>query len=153
MERRWIHENPAVWTADKARIVGRAPEGIFDARYAKAKEGDMVPGDWWRVEDDGRTVAFGWMDVVWGDAEILLATAPEERNKGIGSYVLELLADEAHKRGVNYLYNVIRPTHPDPEPVERFLKKRGFEPSEDGRLFRSIARASTIPGPPDPSER
>ena len=149
MQRRWIHENPAVWTADKARIVGRAREGIFDGRYAAAKEGDLVPGAWWRVEDDGRTVAFGWMDVVWGDAEILLATDPTERNKGIGSFVLEHLADEAHKRGLNYLYNVIRPTHPEPEAVSAFLIKRGFAPSEDGRLLRSIARAS-VPPPPGP---
>lgn len=148
MERRWIHENPAVWTADKARIVGRAQEGIFDGRYAAAAEGELVPGAWWRVEDDGRTVAFGWMDVVWGDAEILLATDPDRRNQGIGSYVLEHLADEAHKRGLNYLYNVIRPTHPEPEKVKAFLEKRGFSPSNDGRLLRSIARASVPPPAP-----
>lgn len=148
MERRWIAENPAVWTADKARIVGRAREGIFDPRYAALAEGALVPGAWWRVEDDGRAVAFGWMDVVWGDAEILLATAPEERGKGIGSYVLEHLADEAHKRGLNYLYNVIRPTHPEPERLKQFLMDHGFEPSEDGRLLRAIARASAPPPPP-----
>jgi len=148
MTRRWIHENPAVWTADKARIVGGAQEGIFDGRYAAATEGDLVPGAWWRVEDDGQTVAFGWMDVVWGDAEILLATDPDQRNKGIGSYVLEHLADEAHKRGLNYLYNVIRPTHPEPEKVSEFLVKRGFQPFADGRLLRSIARASTVPAAP-----
>ncbi len=145
MERRWIHESPAVWTADKARIVGRAREGIFDGRYAAAKEGEVVPGDWWRVEDDGRTVAYGWLDVVWGDAEILLATAPEEREKGIGSYVLEHLADEAHKRGLNYLYNVIRPTHPEPEKITAFLTKRGFVASNDGRLLRAASRPSTPP--------
>jgi N-acetylglutamate synthase-like GNAT family acetyltransferase len=145
MTRRWIHENPAVWTADKARIVGRAREGIFDGRYAAAKEGEMIPGEWWRVEDDGRTVAFGWMDVVWGDAEILLATDPDEREKGIGSYVLERLADEAHKQGLNYLYNVIRPTHPEPEKLTAFLTKRGFVASDDGRLLRAASRPSAPP--------
>ena len=141
MERRWIHESPAVWTADKARIVGRARQGIFDGQYATFEEGDLIPGEWWRVEEDGRTVGFGWLDVVWGDAEILLATDAPERGHGVGSYVLEHLAAEARERGLNYLYNVIRPTHPEPDALRAWLEKRGFEASEDGRLLRAASRA------------
>ena len=79
MALKWIHENPAIWDAGKARIVGRAPKGVFDSRYAKSNVGDLVPGEWWRVEDEGRTIGYGWIDVNWGDAEILLCTEPEAR--------------------------------------------------------------------------
>ncbi|MCA9608505.1 MAG: hypothetical protein KC619_23030, partial [Myxococcales bacterium] len=65
----WIRERNAVWNADKARIVGRAPTGIFDTRYGSLAEGQLVPGEWWHVEEGGRTVAYGWLDVNWGDAE------------------------------------------------------------------------------------
>jgi ribosomal protein S18 acetylase RimI-like enzyme len=138
MTLRWIYESPAVWDADKARIVGAAPEGVFDTRYAQAKVGDLVPGEWWRVEDGEATVGYGWLDVNWGDAEILLATAPEAQQRGVGSFVLSHLEQEARARGLNYLYNVVRPTHPDADRVTAWLKKRRFEPSADGRLLRGV---------------
>ena len=71
----WSKEESPRWDADKKRIVGSMPKGVFDVRYAELAEGDVVPGEWWRVEDDGAVVGFGWLDIVWGDAEILLATA------------------------------------------------------------------------------
>ena len=62
----WIAEHPATWDADKRRIVGGASPGIFDSRYARIAEGSIVPGEWWRVDEDGHTVGYGWMDVNWG---------------------------------------------------------------------------------------
>ena len=85
MSMSWIHESPAEWDGDKARIVGGASPGVFDPRYAEASEGSLVPGEWWRVERDGRTVGYGWLDVNWGDAEILLAVDASERERGVGS--------------------------------------------------------------------
>ncbi|MBX3271775.1 MAG: GNAT family N-acetyltransferase [Sandaracinaceae bacterium] len=134
----WIRERNAVWNADKARIVGRAPAGIFDTRYGKLEEGDLVPAEWWRVEDDGRTVAYGWLDVNWGDAEILLATEPEARGRGVGTFVLKHLELEARARGLNYMYNLVRPTHPHGEQLTAWLVRRGFEAARDGRLVRSV---------------
>jgi ribosomal protein S18 acetylase RimI-like enzyme len=133
----WIAErSPVRWDADKRRIVGGAPPGMFDSRYRAAVEGDVVPGDWWRVEDGSRVVGYGWLDVVWGDAEILLATDPDARGRGVGSFILEHLEEEARRRGLNYLYNVVRPTHPQGQELTRWLVKRGFRASEDGRLLR-----------------
>ena len=80
MTLRWIRETPAHWDANKARIVGGAPPGIFDTRYKTCKIGELVPGEWWRVEDDAAVVGYGWLDVVWGDAEILLATDPSAQS-------------------------------------------------------------------------
>lgn len=136
----WIHEPQAYWDDDKQRIIGRAEPGIFDRRFRECRSGDLMPGDWWRVEDDGRTVAFGWLDVNWGDGEILLAVDPEARGRGVGTFVLEHLAEEARKRGLNYVYNIVRPTHPQREALTRWLEKRGFSGSEDGSLFRSAAK-------------
>lgn len=139
----WIEERPAVWDADKARIIGGEPPGIFDAAFGSYSTGDLLPGEWWRVEQDGRTAGYGWLDTVWGDAEILLAVAPEDRGRGAGGFILEKLEEEARRRGLNHLYNVVRPTHPRGEEVAAWLKKRGFEPSGDGSEFRAVVPRSS----------
>lgn len=138
MARQWIHENPAYWDEGKRTIVGGAAPGIFE--LGERADGDVVPGDWWRVEDDGKVVGYGWMDVNWGDAEILLAVAPDARGGGVGTYILDHLEGEARSRGLNYLYNVVRPTHPDRDAVSRWLTERRFRPSDEGHLKRAVAR-------------
>lgn len=130
----WIKEGTTSWDDDKQRIVGDAPVGIFDRRYGELAKGNIVPGEWWRAEDDGKVVGYGWLDIVWGDAEILLATAPEARGRGVGSFILGQVENEARQHGVNYLYNVVRPTHPDATRVTAWFEKRGFKASGDGSL-------------------
>ena len=130
----WVHEDAPVWDADKGRIVGGAPPGIF--QLPAYEHGERLPGDWWRVEDNGSVVAYGWMDTTWGDAEMLLAVDPGRRGQGIGTYVLDCLEREAAKRGVNYLYNVVRPHHPDHDGVTKWLEDRRFSGSSDGVLRR-----------------
>lgn len=136
----WLREDPPVWDEEKARLIGGAPTGVFDRRYAACAPGERLPGEWWRVVRDGRTVGFGWLDIVWGDAEILLVTDPAARGAGVGTFVLEHLEDEARARGVRYVYNSVRPTHPDRERVAAWLRERGFEGAEDGSLLRAVAR-------------
>ncbi len=149
MTLRWIRETPAHWDGGKARIVGGAAPGIFDSRFKTCRQGDLVSGEWWRVEDGGddggdprtprRTVGYGWLDVVRGDAEILLATDPEATHRGVGSFILDHLDEEARSRGLRYLYNLVRPTHPRAATLTAWLEKRGFTGSEDGRLLRMAA--------------
>jgi len=135
----WIQEKGLpVWDADKVRIVGGAPAGIFDTRYGELAEGDTVPGQWWRVAEDGATVGYGWLELVWGDAEILLATASEQRGRGVGAFTLARLEDEARARGLNYLTNIVRPTHPEAGRVQTWLTARGFKPGADGRLVKRV---------------
>jgi hypothetical protein len=62
MSLEWIREHPAVWDADKARIVGGAPAGIFD--FGDVEAGAPLAGEWWRVDDDGAAAAYGWLDSV-----------------------------------------------------------------------------------------
>jgi ribosomal protein S18 acetylase RimI-like enzyme len=138
----WIREKPARWDANKQRIVGDAPAGIFDRRYSALEDQQLVPGEWWRVEDNGAVVGYGWLDVVWGDAEILLATDPTAHNRGVGSFTLDKLEAEARARGLNYLYNVVRPNHPDAKKLSGWLEKRGFKASEDGSLLRALVPRS-----------
>ena len=138
MNLEWIRESPARWDQDKQRIIGDAPTGIFDRRYRELAMGTLLPGEWWRVEEGGRVVGYGWLDVVWGDAEILLASDPEARGRGVGGFALDRLEKEARSRGLNYIYNVVRPTHPNAKELSAWLEKRGFEPSEDGSLMRAV---------------
>ena len=141
MSLEWMREENARWNDDKKRIIGTAPAGVFDQRFKDLADDDSLPGDWWRVEKDGETVAYGWLDLVWGDAEIVLATDPGCRDQGIGSFTLEKIESECRTMGVNYVYNTVRPTHPDREKVTSWLEKRGFVASEDGALRLALAKA------------
>ena len=47
---------------------------------------------------------------------------------------------EAATQGLNYLFNEVRPTHPDRDGVTRFLTSRGFVPDHEGRLLRRRVR-------------
>lgn len=133
----WIHESPALWDAGKQSIVGGAPAGVF--KMPPHAAGELLPGDWWRAERDGALVGYGWMDTNWGgDAEVLLAVAPGARGNGAGTFILEQLEREAAAVGLNYLYNVVQPTHPEAEAVTRWLEKRKFKPSHEGRLLRLV---------------
>ncbi|MCW8139358.1 MAG: GNAT family N-acetyltransferase, partial [Planctomycetota bacterium] len=128
----WVRERTAVWDAGKVRLVGEAPAGVFDARYRELPAGAPVPGEWWRVEDEGQVVGYGWLEVVWGDGEVLFVVAPEARGRGVGGSALERLCEDARARGLRYLYNTVRATHPERERLTAWLTKRGFKPAEDG---------------------
>jgi GNAT superfamily N-acetyltransferase len=133
---RWVEETPAHWDGVKSRILGAAPAGVFN--FSAFADGDLVPGLWWRVEDDDRrVVGYGWMDYAWGDGEILLAVDPDRQHEGAGTFILEHLQTEAAHRGIRYLYNVIPEAHPDPDGLERWLAGRGFKRQGEGRLLRA----------------
>ena len=136
MSLEWVRESPT-WNAEKRAIVGDAPVGIFDRRYSTLKVDDVAPGEWWRVQESGAVVGYGWFDVVWGDAEILLVVAPGAQKRGIGRFILDNLTQEAASRGLNYVYNIVRPSHPQAEQVTAWLAKRGFRPGQDGCLMRA----------------
>jgi len=131
----WIHESQARWDEAKAKIVGGAPAGVFGK--VEHDDGALLPGEWFRVERDGQTVAFGWMDIVWGEGEMLLAVDPAAQGGGVGSFVIEQLASEAKQRGLTTVYNTVRAEHPDHARVTKWLSARGFV-SDHGsvRLFR-----------------
>ena len=89
----WARDERPVWDADKARVIGGAPEGAFVIAF---HEGDALPGEWFVARDGDDVVGYGRLDIGWGgDAEILLAVDPERQEAGIGSFVLARLEDEA----------------------------------------------------------
>lgn len=134
----WVREDTPLWDATKQSILGGAPTGALE--LPQLGLGDLAPGEWFRVEEDGTTVGYGWMDCTWGDAEITLAVAPRRHGSGVGAFILRQLEREASARGVNYLYNAVRPTHPDRVRVTRWLERNGFRPSGDGLLKRRVRR-------------
>jgi GNAT superfamily N-acetyltransferase len=132
----WIAERPARWDEHKERIVGDAgSERLGEKTVAAWRQAQVLPGDWWRVESGDRVVGYGWMDVTWGDAEILVAVDAGERGKGVGTFILET---EARSRGLNYLHNVVAVTHPEADATQRWLEGRRFEGDDSGRLRRSV---------------
>lgn len=130
----WHRESLPLWDEPKQLIVGGAPPGVF--AVSASAPGAALPGDWWRVEEDGRVVGYGWMDYSWGDAEVLLAVDGARQAAGIGTFILDRLDEEASSRGLNYLYNVIPAGHPDKAGLRRWLLQRGFVGSLEGDLFK-----------------
>lgn len=146
MTLRWEHETTPLWDADKVRIIGGAPEGMFQALRGSPL-GAPLGGTWGRVTSDGKVAGYGWMDVNWGDAEVLLAVAPDTKRTGIGTFVLDRLDEMAATAGLRYLVNVIPATHPDPESLASWLVRRGFSPAgEGGSLRRPVRARRAVPG-------
>ena len=138
MALRWVREDTPVWDAAKQAIVGGAPAGALV--LPQLGLGDLAPGEWFRAEEDGAPVGYGWMDCTWGDAEITLAVDPAHQGQGVGAFIVDHLEKEAAARGVNYLYNAVPQTHPDRAGMTRWLESRGFAPSGDGLLKRRVGR-------------
>jgi N-acetylglutamate synthase-like GNAT family acetyltransferase len=105
---------------------------------ASRRPGERLSSDWWRVERNGDVVGYGWLDDVWGDAEVLLAVEAGERGAGVGAFVLRHLEEEAAARGLNYVLNVVRDTHPERAAVTAWLERQGFSAAEDGRLRKRV---------------
>jgi len=132
----WIREDTPRWDAAKQDIVGGADAGALE--LPRLTVGDLAPGEWFRVEEGGQIVGYGWMDCTWGDAEITLAVDSRHRHQGVGAFIVQHLDREAGSRGVNYLYNAVRPSHPDRVRVTRWLERLGFKASGDGLLKRRV---------------
>lgn len=146
----WDREEAPRWDPDKQGIIGGAPPGVFDIDHA---DGSPLPGDWWSTRDEHTVVGYGWLDVAWGDAEILLAVDPQAQATGVGSFVLDNIEHEAAARGVNYVYNTVRATHPRRAEVQEWLQRRGFRGDDRDDTLRKRVRvranfssvASTVP--------
>ena len=72
----------------------------------------------------------------------LLAVHPDHQGKGCGGFMLDHLKEEAASRHINYLYNTVRPAHPEADRVTAWFKTRGFEEHDDGVLRLAVHAAS-----------
>ncbi len=143
----WAHEDSPTWDADKQRIVGSAPDGVFDLAY---DAGSALPGDWWVARTpEGAAVGYGWLDATWGgDAEILLAVDASAQGRGVGSFVIGHLEDEAARRGLNYVYNTVRASHPRHDELHDWLAVRGYRgSSSDPTLRKRVGQDQWRPAP------
>jgi N-acetylglutamate synthase-like GNAT family acetyltransferase len=133
---RWVKDDDPRWDDDRERVFATVGPGVFPD--VGRRPGDRLPSDWWRVEADGRVVGYGWLDDVWGDAEILMVVEDATRGTGAGAFALARLEDEAAARGLNYVLNVVRDTHPERESVTAWLLAHGFTGTDDGRLRKQV---------------
>jgi GNAT superfamily N-acetyltransferase len=144
----WVHEEAPAWDADKERVFATVPEGVFPA--LPRVRGERLSSDWWHVARDGRVVAYGWLDDVWGDAEILLAVEAPARGTGAGAFALARLEEEAAARGLNYVVNVVREGHPQRDEVTAWFLGHGFAGTDDGRLRKHVGAGAPPRGPAAP---
>jgi GNAT superfamily N-acetyltransferase len=132
----WIREDSPRWDAGKQRLFG--PAELAATALTPPAHGAPVADEWWRITDAaGAVVGYGWLDSEWGDAEVTFVVDPARRGEGIGEFIIDHLEAEAAARGVNYIYNVIPATNPDPEWVRAWLVGRGFV-AGDGDLRRRV---------------
>lgn len=139
MELSWVKDERPVWDDDKQRIIGGAPQGSLELDHAPGAD---LPGDWWAArEPQGRVVGFGWLDSTWGgDAEVLLAVDSASQSQGVGTFILEHIEREAARKGINYVYNTVRSTHPDRDSVHDWLAVRGYQGGSSDTALRKRVR-------------
>jgi GNAT superfamily N-acetyltransferase len=134
----WHKDEPPRWDADKQRIFGDAE--LAATGLTRPADGAAIADEWWRVVDDnGTVVGYGWLDSEWGDAQISFLVSPDDRGEGIGAFVVDHLEDEARRRGLNYIYNVVPATHPDRRWMTMWLIAHGF--TDSGHDLRRQVRA------------
>ena len=54
----WVRENPPHWDEAKASVIDGGPPGAF--HLPEYQTGDLLPGEWWRVEENGDMLGYGW---------------------------------------------------------------------------------------------
>jgi GNAT superfamily N-acetyltransferase len=132
----WIREDSPRWDADKQRLFG--PAELAATALTPPGPGAPVADEWWHVTDSsGEVVGYGWLDTEWGDAEVTFLVAAGRRGAGIGEFIVDRLEAEAAARGLNYIYNVVPATSPDPGWITAWLVARGFV-AGDGDLRRRV---------------
>ena len=133
----WVREDLPRWDADKQRMFDDV--ALRSVGMDRPADGASLADEWWHVVGDAGAIAgYGWLDSEWGDAQITFFVDPAHRGDGIGEFVLDHLEDEARKRGLNYIYNVVPDTHPDRPWMTGWLQSHGLEESAHGDLRRRV---------------
>ena len=134
----WVKEDLPRWDDDKQRLFDDA--ALRAVGISRPADGTALADEWWHVvADDGAVVGYGWLDSEWGDAQITFFVDPARRGAGIGEFVLDRLEDEARRRGLNYIYNVVPDAHPDRAWMTAWLEAHGLSDSGQGDLRRRVA--------------
>ena len=140
MNLHWSREDTPRWDADKQRLFGRGE--LAAVGLAPPAPDEPLADEWWRVsDDDGTVVGYAWLDSEWGDAEITFLVDPARRGAGIGGFIVNQLEAEAAARGLNYIYNVVPRSHPDPVWMTGWLLGHGFG-NGHGDLRRRVRHTS-----------
>jgi GNAT superfamily N-acetyltransferase len=137
---RWTKENTPRWDTGKQQMFG--PAELAAVGFAAPAPDEPMADEWWRVsDDDGAVVGYAWLDSEWGDAEITFLVDPARRGAGIGGFIVNQLEAEAAARGLNYIYNVVPRSHPDPVWMTGWLLGHGFG-NGHGDLRRRVRHTS-----------
>ena len=132
----WTKEDDPRWDEAKQRLFGAAE--MAAAGLDPPAPGAAIADEWWRVTgDDGQVAGYGWLDSEWGNAQITFWVDPARRGEGIGDFIVDHLEAEAAARGLNYIYNVVPASHPNPDWITAWLTRRGFVPGT-GDLRRHV---------------
>jgi hypothetical protein len=73
-----------------------------------------------------------------------------EPGHGVGTFILER---EAARKGINYVYNTVRDTHPERDSVHDWLAVRGYQGGSSDTVLRKRVRdedAAPAPAPARP---
>lgn len=119
----WIKEEEPVWDSDKEDIIDCAPQGSFNMG---PKSNGTISGDWWKLVENKRVIGYGWISMISGDAELLIAVRKSEQHKGYGNIILENLEMEASKLKHNKVVAIIQSENINAVNIIYWLDRKGF---------------------------
>ena len=132
-----MKEDVPHWDADKQRLFDDA--ALRSVGMDPSRDGARSPtngGGW--SPTTARSSATAGSTASGGTRRSRSSSIPAHRGEGIGAFVLDRLEDEAHKRGLNYIYNVVPDTHPDRAWMTGWLEQHGLHESSQGDLRRQV---------------
>lgn len=137
-----VEESPATWTPEKRDILRpfRRAFNLGDLDFdGDTHAGVPLIGHWFRVTNQatGELEGFAWL-VPFGDGGAEIEIAIRQPGAGAGTEVLEMVEDEARKKGIGRLEATVRPQNERAADVTRWLETNGFAWAPTNGCFEKV---------------
>ena len=132
----WVKDDDPRWDADRERVFATVGPGVFPGRAASRGSGCPVTGGGSRTTAGSSATAGSTTS--GATRRSCSRSRRAARGTGAGAFALARLEEEAAARGLNYVVNVVRDTHPDRDAVTAWFLAHGFTGTDDGRLRKQV---------------
>ena len=113
-----------MWDEEKERIFNQVESGTFDNIILNAPLGE----NWWKaINEKDEVCGFGWGMFTSSDFEISIAVDENNRQKSLGTQIIEELEVIARGKGIYKMTALIQATNPIAIKMVEWLYNKGYE--------------------------